>query len=150
MSWSAVGLQLVACLLNISVARRRDLAETVARSAITDTYGKKCSGITVLNIFNDVDYSRSHCCFPSCVALATSLTERVTGTSAFYFESWQDNNPIDSPQHRVPAKRRKAIGWFKKVLDMSAIQPDVGPQPTRRYGITVFALFVIFVCSTYT
>uniref|UniRef100_A0A8C1A7P2 Formiminotransferase N-terminal subdomain domain-containing protein n=1 Tax=Cyprinus carpio carpio TaxID=630221 RepID=A0A8C1A7P2_CYPCA len=126
MSWSAVGLQLVACLLNISVARRRDLAETVARSAITDTHlGKKCSGITVLNIFNDVDYSRSV-------------------TLLLHF-GW-----ADSPQHRVPAKRRKAIGWFKKVLDMSAIQPDVGPQPTRRYGITVFALFVIFVCNTYT
>ncbi|KAK2905036.1 hypothetical protein QQF64_033247 [Cirrhinus molitorella] len=185
MSCSALGRRLVACLLNISEARRRDLVETVARSAITDTHGKKREGITVLNIFNDVDYNRSvitivasidlireavlSACERACSlidmnvhegihpcmgavdlvplyplgeevgledcgkeaqALATALTERVAGTSAFLF-GW-----ADSPQHRGLAKRRKEIGWFKKVLDMSTIQPDVGPQPTRRYGIT--------------
>uniref|UniRef100_A0A8C1KL37 Zgc:153901 n=1 Tax=Cyprinus carpio TaxID=7962 RepID=A0A8C1KL37_CYPCA len=92
------------------------------RSAFTDTHGKKCSGITVLNIFIDIDYSRSV-------------------TLLLHF-GW-----ADSPQHRVPAKRRKAIGWFKKVLDMSAIQPDVGPQPTRRYGITGYFLkSTIYFC----
>lgn len=59
-----------------------------------------------------------------------ALTERVTGTSVFLF-GW-----ADSPQRRGLAKRRKEIGWFKKVLDMSTIQPDVGPQPTRKYGVT--------------
>ncbi|ROL55090.1 Formiminotransferase N-terminal subdomain-containing protein [Anabarilius grahami] len=185
MSCSALGRRLVACLLNISEARRRDLVETVARSAITDTHGKKREGITVLNIFNDVDYNRSvitivasidlireavlSACERACSlidmnahegthpcmgavdlvpiyplgeevgledcgkeawALATALTERVAGTSAFLF-GW-----ADSSQRRGLAQRRKEIGWFKKVKDMSSIQPDVGPQPTRRYGIT--------------
>ncbi|KAI2660629.1 Formiminotransferase N-terminal subdomain-containing protein [Labeo rohita] len=184
MSCSALGRRLVACLLNISEARRRDLVETVARSAITDTHGNKREGITVLNIFNDVDYNRSvitivasidlireavlSACERACSlidmnvhegihpcmgavdlvplyplgeevglddcgkeahALATALTEQVTGTSAFLF-GWADS------QRRGLAKRRKEIGWFKKVLDMSTIKPDVGPQPTRRYGVT--------------
>lgn len=71
-----------------------------------------------------------NCCFLSSLALATALTERVAGTSAFLF-GW-----ADSPQRRGLAQRRKEIGWFKKVKDMSSIQPDVGTQPTRRYGIT--------------
>lgn len=71
-----------------------------------------------------------NCCFLSRLALATALTERVAGTSAFLF-GW-----ADSPQRRGLAQRRKEIGWFKKVKDMSSIQPDVGPQATRRYGIT--------------
>ncbi|XP_067299912.1 formiminotransferase N-terminal subdomain-containing protein isoform X1 [Pseudorasbora parva] len=185
MSCSALGRRLVACLLNISEARRRDLVETVARSAITDTHGKKREGITVLNIFNDVDYNRSvitivasidlireavlsacerayslidmnahegtHPCMGAvdlvplyplgeevgledcgkeAQALAAALTERVAGTSAFLF-GW-----ADSPKRRGLAQRRKEIGWFKKAKDMSSIQPDVGPQVTRRYGIT--------------
>jgi len=71
-----------------------------------------------------------NCCFLSCLALATALTERVAGTSAFLF-GW-----ADSPRRRGLAQRRKEIGWFKKVKDMSSIHPDVGPQATRRYGIT--------------
>lgn len=71
-----------------------------------------------------------------CVALAMALTERVTGTSAFLF-GWADS------QHRGLAKRRKEIGWFKKVLDMSTIKPDVGPQPTRRYGVTGYFIFFV-------
>nr|XP_021334442.1 uncharacterized protein LOC767707 isoform X3 [Danio rerio] len=101
MSCSALGRRLVACLLNISEARRKDLVETVARSAITDIK-----------------------------ALALTLAERVAGTSAFLF-GW-----ADSPQHRGLAQRRKEIGWFRKVLNVSNIKPDIGSQPTRRYGIT--------------
>ncbi|KAG1962860.1 formimidoyltransferase-cyclodeaminase-like [Pimephales promelas] len=185
MSGSALSRRLVACLLNISEARRRDLVETVAKAAITDAHGKKREGITVLNIFNDVDYNRSvitivasidllreavlsacerafslidmnvhegtHPCMGAvdlvplyplgeevgledcgkeAQALATALTERVAGTSAFLF-GW-----ADSPRRRGLAQRRKEIGWFKKVKDMSSIHPDVGPQATRRYGIT--------------
>ncbi|XP_051564124.1 formiminotransferase N-terminal subdomain-containing protein isoform X2 [Myxocyprinus asiaticus] len=185
MSCSAIGRRLVACLLNISEARRRDLVETVARSAITDKHGRKREGVTVLNIFNDFDYNRSvitivasidlireavlsaceHACslinmsahegihpcmgavdlvplYPlgkevgledcgkEAQALATALTERVAGTSAFLF-GW-----ADSPQHRGLAQRRKVVGWFRKTFDMSTIQPDVGPQPIRRFGIT--------------
>nr|XP_055072404.1 formiminotransferase N-terminal subdomain-containing protein [Misgurnus anguillicaudatus]XP_055072405.1 formiminotransferase N-terminal subdomain-containing protein [Misgurnus anguillicaudatus] len=185
MSCSSIGRRLVACLLNISEARRPDLVETVARSAITDTQGRKREGVTVLNIFNDFDYNRSvitivasidlireavlsvceHACsvidmnahegvhpcmgavdlvplYPlgkevgledcgqEAKALAIALTERVVGTSAFLF-GWGD-----SPQHRGLAQRRKELGWFRKVQDISTIQPDVGQQPTRRYGIT--------------
>ncbi|XP_020568777.1 formimidoyltransferase-cyclodeaminase isoform X3 [Oryzias latipes] len=59
MSSSILGRQLVACLLNISEARRKDLVETVARAALYNTEGVKREGTTVLNIFNDYDYNRS-------------------------------------------------------------------------------------------
>ncbi|TRY94185.1 hypothetical protein DNTS_028359, partial [Danionella cerebrum] len=185
MSCSSIGRQLVACLLNISEARRKDLVETVARSAIIDKYGNQREGITVLNIFNDLDYNRSvitivasihlikeailSACESACSlidmnthdgihpcmgavdlvplyplgedvglddcgkeaqALATALTERVPGSSAFLF-GW-----ADSPQHRALALRRKQMGWFRQCHDISIIQPDVGPQPNNRYGIT--------------
>ncbi|XP_056611691.1 formiminotransferase N-terminal subdomain-containing protein [Triplophysa dalaica] len=184
MSYTSLGRRLVACLLNISEARRRDLVETVARSAITDANGRAREGVTVLNIFNDYDYNRSvitivasidlireavlsacqHACsiidmnahdgIHPCMgavdlvplyplgeevgledcgqeahALAKALTERVPGSSAFLF-GWADS------QHRSLAQRRKGIGWFKKAEDISTIHPDIGPQPTRRYGIT--------------
>ncbi|XP_026862602.1 formiminotransferase N-terminal subdomain-containing protein [Electrophorus electricus] len=63
-------------------------------------------------------------------ALATALTERVLGTSVFLF-GW-----ADVPLHRGLAQRRKELGWFRKVPSIAAVLPDVGPQPTRRYGIT--------------
>ncbi|XP_036417800.1 formiminotransferase N-terminal subdomain-containing protein isoform X3 [Colossoma macropomum] len=56
---SALGRHLVACLLNISEARRRGLVEKVARAAITDNHGGRRKGTTVLNIFSDYDYNRS-------------------------------------------------------------------------------------------
>lgn len=126
MSCSALGRRLVACLLNISEARRRDLVETVARSAITDTHGEtmhawfeavkfafnyfqtkngylnvsevirhlfvtclcdktvwiclslgnKREGITVLNIFNDVDYNRSVITIVASIDLISELPAR--------------------------------------------------------------------------
>lgn len=59
MAPSSLGKHLVACLLNISEARRKDLVETVARAAIYDSQGGRREGTTVLNIFNDHDYNRS-------------------------------------------------------------------------------------------
>ncbi|XP_067108428.1 formiminotransferase N-terminal subdomain-containing protein [Osmerus mordax] len=59
MAPSALGKHLVACLLNVSEARRKDLVETVARAAIFDCQGVRREGTTVLNIFNDHDYNRS-------------------------------------------------------------------------------------------
>ncbi|KAG7240496.1 hypothetical protein INR49_026780 [Caranx melampygus] len=52
MTSSSLGRRLVACLLNVSEARRKDLVETVAKAALRE-------GTTVLNIFNDHDYNRS-------------------------------------------------------------------------------------------
>ena len=40
MAPSALGKHLVACLLNVSEARRKDLVETVARAAIFDCQGE--------------------------------------------------------------------------------------------------------------
>ncbi|XP_030642937.1 formiminotransferase N-terminal subdomain-containing protein isoform X1 [Chanos chanos] len=185
MATPALGRRLVACLLNISEARRKDLVETVARAAITDGNGTRREGSTVLNIFNDFDYNRSvitivasidlireavlSACERACAlidmtahagvhpcmgavdlvplyplgedvgledcgreaqALAYDLTQRVVGTSAFFF-GW-----ADSPRHRGLAQRRKEVGWFRKDLDISAIKPDVGSHPIRRYGLT--------------
>ncbi|XP_029385872.1 formiminotransferase N-terminal subdomain-containing protein isoform X2 [Echeneis naucrates] len=59
MACISFGKRLVACLLNISEARRKDLVETVARAAIYNTEGVRREGTTVLNIFNDHDYNRS-------------------------------------------------------------------------------------------
>ncbi|XP_029936163.1 formiminotransferase N-terminal subdomain-containing protein [Myripristis murdjan] len=59
MGSSSLGRRLVACLLNVSEARRKDLVETVARAAIYDPKGLRREGTTVLNIFNDFDYNRS-------------------------------------------------------------------------------------------
>uniref|UniRef100_A0A3Q3XAI9 Formiminotransferase N-terminal subdomain domain-containing protein n=1 Tax=Mola mola TaxID=94237 RepID=A0A3Q3XAI9_MOLML len=59
MASGALGRRLVACLLNISEARRKDLVETVAKAALYDSRGVRREGTTVLNIFNDRDYNRS-------------------------------------------------------------------------------------------
>lgn len=59
MASTSLGRRLVACLLNVSEARGKDLVETVAKAALYDTTGLKREGTTVLNIFNDHDYNRS-------------------------------------------------------------------------------------------
>ncbi|XP_003458425.1 formiminotransferase N-terminal subdomain-containing protein [Oreochromis niloticus] len=59
MATSSLGRRLVACLLNVSEARRKDLVETVAKAALYNTEGVRHEGTTVLNIFNDYDYNRS-------------------------------------------------------------------------------------------
>ncbi|XP_023837443.1 uncharacterized protein ftcdnl1 isoform X1 [Salvelinus sp. IW2-2015] len=185
MAHSAIGQRLVACLLNVSEARRKELVETVARAAVFHSNGGRREGTTVLNIFNDQDYNRSvitivasidcikeavlSACEQACRlidmsayagghptmgavdlvplyplgeevglgdcakearAVAAGLTERVSGTSAFFF-GW-----ADSPQHRGLAQRRKEMGWFRKNPDTGAIRPDVGPLPQKRYGLT--------------
>ncbi|XP_041930142.1 formiminotransferase N-terminal subdomain-containing protein isoform X2 [Alosa sapidissima] len=56
---STLGKRLVACLLNVSEARRKDLVFKVAQAAITNNSGGWRVGTTVLNIFNDFDYNRS-------------------------------------------------------------------------------------------
>lgn len=86
---STLGKRLVACLLNVSEARRKDLVVKIAQAAITNNNGEfqtvlkswtesvhstlaLCPilslcflsggwrvGTTVLNIFNDFDYNRS-------------------------------------------------------------------------------------------
>ncbi|XP_037395186.1 formiminotransferase N-terminal subdomain-containing protein isoform X2 [Pygocentrus nattereri] len=130
---SALGRRLVACLLNISEARQRGLVEKVAQAAITDDHGIRRKGTTVLNIFSDYDYNRSVITIVASIeliTLAAALIERVLGTSAFFF-GW-----ADVPIRRGLAQRRKEIGWSRKVLNIAAIQPDIGPQPTRQYGLT--------------
>ncbi|KAF4086714.1 hypothetical protein AMELA_G00087510 [Ameiurus melas] len=182
---SALGRRLVACLLNISEARERDVVEKVAQAAISHQHGGRRKGVTVLNIFSDHDYNRSvltivagieligevvlsaserafslidmtvhegiHPCMGAvdlvpfyplgeevsledcgkeARAVGTALTERVPGTSAFFF-SW-----ADIPQHRGLAHRRKELGWFRKGSNMATVRPDVGPPPMRRYGLT--------------
>ncbi|XP_076854489.1 formiminotransferase N-terminal subdomain-containing protein isoform X2 [Brachyhypopomus gauderio] len=69
-------------------------------------------------------------CGKEAQSLAAALTERVQGTSAFLF-GW-----ADVPLHRGLAQRRKELGWFQKDPNIAAMLPDVGPQPTRRYGLT--------------
>ncbi|XP_032385577.1 formiminotransferase N-terminal subdomain-containing protein [Etheostoma spectabile] len=59
MTMSSRGSRLVACLLNVSEARRKDVVETVARSALYNAEGVRREGTAVLNIFNDHDYNRS-------------------------------------------------------------------------------------------
>ncbi|XP_076013294.1 formiminotransferase N-terminal subdomain-containing protein [Genypterus blacodes] len=56
---SSLGSRLVACLLNVSEARSKDLVETVAKAALYDSKGVRREGTAVLNIFNDLDYNRS-------------------------------------------------------------------------------------------
>lgn len=69
-------------------------------------------------------------CHLPCSAVGTALTERVPGTSAFFF-SW-----ADIPLHRGLAHRRKELGWFRKGSNTATVRPDVGPPPIRRYGLT--------------
>ncbi|KAF7709873.1 hypothetical protein HF521_016723 [Silurus meridionalis] len=181
----ALGRRLVACLLNISEARERDVVEKVAQAAISHQLGGRRKGTTVLNIFSDHDYNRSvltivadlemigeavlsaserafslidmtahdgiHPCMGAvdllplyplgkevsledcgkeARAIGTALTERIPGTSVFFF-GW-----ADIPLHRGLAHRRKEMGWFKKGSNMAAVQPDVGPPPMRRFGLT--------------
>ncbi|XP_068602810.1 formiminotransferase N-terminal subdomain-containing protein [Brachionichthys hirsutus] len=59
MTSSPLGRRLVACLLNVSEGRRRQLVETVARAALYDPEGARRAAATVLNIFYDRDYNRS-------------------------------------------------------------------------------------------
>ncbi|XP_047227197.1 formiminotransferase N-terminal subdomain-containing protein isoform X3 [Girardinichthys multiradiatus] len=51
--------RLVACLLNVSEARRKDVVENVAKAALCNAEGIQREETTVLNIFNDPDYNRS-------------------------------------------------------------------------------------------
>ncbi|XP_024919289.1 formiminotransferase N-terminal subdomain-containing protein isoform X5 [Cynoglossus semilaevis] len=74
MASSCLGRRLVACLLNISEARRKDLVETVAMAAVYNTEGVRRGGATVLNIFNDHDYNRS---VITIVATIDSIREAV-------------------------------------------------------------------------
>ncbi|TKS67552.1 Formiminotransferase N-terminal subdomain-containing protein [Collichthys lucidus] len=69
-------------------------------------------------------------CAKEAQAVAQGLTEQVQGTSAFLF-GW-----ADVPLERGLAQRRKEMGWFKKIPDLQAIRPDVGPQPQKRFGLT--------------
>ncbi|XP_026231960.1 formiminotransferase N-terminal subdomain-containing protein isoform X2 [Anabas testudineus] len=59
MAAGSLGKRLVACLLNVSEARRKELVEAVARAALHNAEGVRREGTTVLNIFNDRDYNRS-------------------------------------------------------------------------------------------
>nr|XP_025037843.1 formiminotransferase N-terminal subdomain-containing protein [Pelodiscus sinensis] len=59
MASTKVSFRLAACLLNISEARKKDIVEKIAKSAIYDENGQKHSQATVLNIFSDYDYNRS-------------------------------------------------------------------------------------------
>ncbi|XP_028847568.1 formiminotransferase N-terminal subdomain-containing protein isoform X5 [Denticeps clupeoides] len=130
---AAVGQRLVACMLNISEARGRDVVAQVAHAAIACRGGQWREGTTVLNVFSDEEYNRSVITIVAridVIALALALTSRVDGTSAFFFGS------ADVPRNRGLAQRRREMGWFKKVVDMSTIHPDVGPSPQRRYGLT--------------
>uniref|UniRef100_A0A4W6DUZ5 Formiminotransferase cyclodeaminase N-terminal like 1 n=1 Tax=Lates calcarifer TaxID=8187 RepID=A0A4W6DUZ5_LATCA len=131
MASSSIGRRMVACLLNISEARRKDLVETVAKAALYNTEGK-C--IFLLNIFNDHDYNRSVITIRkksfNKLSVAQGLTERVQGTSAFLF-GW-----ADTPLQRGLAQRRKEVGWFKKTTDLQEIRPDLGTQPQKRFGLT--------------
>uniref|UniRef100_A0A8C5QLQ5 Formiminotransferase N-terminal subdomain domain-containing protein n=1 Tax=Leptobrachium leishanense TaxID=445787 RepID=A0A8C5QLQ5_9ANUR len=54
-----LGLGLVACLLNVSEGRRKDVVEQIARAALQDKHGRKQHNTSVLNIFSDYDYNRS-------------------------------------------------------------------------------------------
>ncbi|XP_068428713.1 formiminotransferase N-terminal subdomain-containing protein [Clinocottus analis] len=74
MSSSSFGRRLVACLLNVSEAHRKDLVETVARAALYDKDGVRREGTAVLNIFNDQDYNRS---VITIVASVDSIREAV-------------------------------------------------------------------------
>lgn len=74
MSSGSLGRQLVACLLNVSEARRKDLVETVAKAVLYNTEGVRREGTTVLNIFNDHDYNRS---VITIVATISSIREAV-------------------------------------------------------------------------
>ncbi|TWW80326.1 Formiminotransferase N-terminal subdomain-containing protein [Takifugu flavidus] len=89
MASSSLGRRLVACLLNVSEARKKDLVETVAKAAVYDTDGNRYTfdspfptllsgvrrdGTTVLNIFNDRDYNRS---VITIVASVDSIREAV-------------------------------------------------------------------------
>uniref|UniRef100_UPI00398EBA85 formiminotransferase N-terminal subdomain-containing protein n=1 Tax=Pristiophorus japonicus TaxID=55135 RepID=UPI00398EBA85 len=54
-----LGLRLAVCLLNISEARKQDIVEEVAKTALCDKQGQRKTQTTVLNIFSDYDYNRS-------------------------------------------------------------------------------------------
>ncbi|KAM6934285.1 formiminotransferase N-terminal subdomain-containing protein [Xenentodon cancila] len=67
MASNTLGRKLVACLLNVSEARRKDVVETVAKAALYNTEGVRREGATVLNIFNDHDYNRSVITIVACI-----------------------------------------------------------------------------------
>lgn len=48
MASTSLGRRLVACLLNVSEARRKDLVETVAKAALYDTTGKPACVLKVI------------------------------------------------------------------------------------------------------
>ncbi|XP_013873257.1 formiminotransferase N-terminal subdomain-containing protein isoform X2 [Austrofundulus limnaeus] len=153
MSSTALGRRLVACLLNVSEARRKDVVESVARAALLNSQGeavlsacqKACSlidmndhlgvhpclgAVDLVPIYPLGEDVGVEMCAQEAQAVAQELTERVPGSSVFLF-GW-----ADSPLRRGLAVRRKEMGWFRKNPDLEAIRPDVGPEPQRRFGLT--------------
>ncbi|XP_075687318.1 formiminotransferase N-terminal subdomain-containing protein isoform X2 [Rhinoderma darwinii] len=59
MASSKLGKNLVACLLNVSEARNKDIIERIARAALFDSCGQKHPDTSVLNVFSNYDYNRS-------------------------------------------------------------------------------------------
>ncbi|KAM4835911.1 LOW QUALITY PROTEIN: formiminotransferase N-terminal subdomain-containing protein [Thomomys bottae] len=57
MSFSRLGLRLAACLLNISVARRKYIVENIAKAALLDKNVLRHPEVSVLNIFSHQDRS---------------------------------------------------------------------------------------------
>ncbi|XP_071975800.1 formiminotransferase N-terminal subdomain-containing protein isoform X4 [Engystomops pustulosus] len=59
MTSSVLRKSLVACLLNVSEARNKDVIERIARAAVCNSRGQKHPDTAVLNVFSNYDYNRS-------------------------------------------------------------------------------------------
>ncbi|XP_010877982.2 formiminotransferase N-terminal subdomain-containing protein isoform X2 [Esox lucius] len=149
MAHSSMGRRLVACLLNVSEARRKNLVETVAKAAIFDGDGRRREGTTVLNIFNDDDYNRS---VITIVARIECITEAVLSAcekacGLIDMSAHEGGHPAMGSVDLVPlyplgeeveledcAKEAKAVasGLTKQVSGTSAFFFGVADSPQHR------------------
>ncbi|XP_075687319.1 formiminotransferase N-terminal subdomain-containing protein isoform X3 [Rhinoderma darwinii] len=131
MASSKLGKNLVACLLNVSEARNKDIIERIARAALFDSCGQKHPDTSVLNVFSNYDYNRSVLTIVSTseqIGIAEELVTQVPGCSMFLF------GYSDIPEMRSLADKRRSLGWFRKNSDVHTIR--VGMKPSMKYGIT--------------
>ncbi|KAM9305921.1 formiminotransferase N-terminal subdomain-containing protein [Gastrophryne carolinensis] len=70
MASKKVGMKLVACLLNVSEARNKEVVEKIAMAALFDSHKQKYPDTSVLNVFSNYDYNRS-------VITIASTTEQI-------------------------------------------------------------------------
>ncbi|XP_074647941.1 uncharacterized protein LOC141903634 isoform X2 [Tubulanus polymorphus] len=151
--------KLVACLLNVSEAKRSDVIQEITKAALSiNASSVKACCIRAYELIDLSNHSGGHPrlgavdlvpfhpisenvtleeCATIARELATDLATSVPGSASFLF------GYADRPEKRSLVQRRKQVNWFqgKHGIDYSQLKRDIGPSPGARYGLTGIGSF---------